>query len=108
MAILEGFLSNNFETGEFIGVEPESIPTNKLVIGSDLAPTFFTLHAVPVCFLSGVLQTTYDAVQPDYDKYCGLADKPDVAGGHEVAEGIHLYALLKEKRCGVRRETLVM
>lgn len=108
MTVRDGFILYNFEMGESIGLEVETVSVNKRVISSDEVPASLILPAVSVYFRSGVSQTTLEAVWRDYDKYCGLTDNPGGADDPAAGDGVNLDALLGRTCFVVRWEMLVM
>lgn len=96
MTVRDGFMSYDFGTGEFLGLEAETIRANKRVRRSDEATMSFTLLAMPLSFFSRVSRTALEAVPLNYDKDRGLADNPDENEVQEYAEGVNLEALLEE------------
>lgn len=76
-AARDGFLSYDYERGEAIGLEENTIMAKIRVRGHDAVPTSFTLPIVPVYFRCDALLITIEVVRRDYNKYRGLADNPE-------------------------------
>lgn len=81
-------MSYNFETGEDIGLEVETVLANKIARSKDEALKSLTFPVVPGYFRYGVSPTILEAVRQDYDKYHGLADNRDDAEVSKAAHGL--------------------
>lgn len=66
----------------------------------------FILPAVSVYLYSGVSRTTFEPLQWEYDKYCGLVDHREEAEVPEAADGVDSDASLEEDLLWVRQEML--
>lgn len=84
------------QSDKVIVLHAKNVHASKLMRGTDNIPTSITLPAVTVNFRVSISQVPRKTVRPDYDRYGGMADKPDGAGGPETDEGVDLYALFEK------------
>lgn len=81
MAVRNGLQSYHFRWGYVIGFDAETIQARKWMSGSDNVLTPVTLPVVSVYFHASLPQVTLETLWHDYDKYRGLAGKPEEPGG---------------------------
>lgn len=64
-AVRDGFVSYDFQSGEVIGLEEETVQTSKQLRSSDDVSTFATPLAVPVYFCAGTSRVALERVRRD-------------------------------------------
>lgn len=76
----------DFQDGEVVTLEVETVQTSKRMRNGDDAPTFNTFPAVLVYLRASLLPINLEKVRGDYDRHRGLSNNPDEAGGKTLVK----------------------
>lgn len=96
MALREGFISNEVESGEMLQLSQKIVPTSNRVRSPSMTIAPVNMLPIPILYRSGISRVTLESVRRNYKENRGVRCNPNAASGKTRADGVNVLEFYEQ------------